>query len=328
MYDYLHHSQLFGRNKIMAYAVRYSQYGDPDVLSLDQIPTPEPGPGQVRIAVRVAGVNPIDWKLRRGFFASGQQPEGPTGTGLDAAGVIDAVGSEVRDWKVGDAVFGQVSTGAAATHALAEPDKLLAKPAWLSFEQAAALPVVVETAYRALGLLDLKAGQTLLIHAAAGGVGLTASQLALRQGVKVIGTASERNHEFLRELGVQPVTYGDGLAERVRAIASDGVDAVLDASGRDVLGVSVELTGDPNKVLTIADGRAPEYGVRCSYGSSGTPLPQVLAEALPLLQRGELRIPITHTFPLEQTADAHRLSEEGHVRGKIVITVPESLRSE
>ncbi|WP_436758899.1 NADP-dependent oxidoreductase [Streptosporangium sp. V21-05] len=352
----------------MSQAIRYDRYGGPEVLTLDDVPLPEPGPGQVRVAVRAAGVNGIDWKLRYGFMDPGQPPAGPVGVGVEFAGTVDAIGvgvgsgpapapglglglgsgsgsgagafagtgtgtgSETRTgvgaggWSLGQAVFGRVLSGAAATHVTVGTDDLLAMPAWLSFEQAAALPVAVDTAWRTLRQLDVKEGHTLLIHAVAGGVGLVAAQLARARGVRVVGTASPARHDFLRGLGVRPVEYGDGgdeLTGRVRAAAPEGVDAVLDASGRDVLAISVDLAGGPDRVVTIADGRAAEYGVRFSTGGAGgVPLAEVFAEVLPLLERGALRVPIERTFPLEGTADAHRLSEEGHLLGKIVITVP------
>jgi len=320
----------------MSQAIRYARYGGPEVLTLDDVPLPDPGPGQVRVAVRAAGVNGIDWKLRSGFMDRGPRPDGPTGVGVEFAGTIDALGAGagaglgkgVGCWSVGQAVFGRVLSGAAATHVPADVGNLLAMPAWLSFEQAAALPVAVETAWRTLRELDVKEGHTLLIHAVAGGVGLVAAQLARARGVRVVGTASSARHDFLRDLGVRPVEYGedgeDGedMAERVRAAAPEGVDAVLDASGRDVLAMSVELAGGPDRVVTIADGRAAEYGVRFSSGAGGDPLAEVFVEVLPLLERGALRVPIERTFPLERTADAHRLSEKGHLLGKIVITVP------
>ncbi|MER5644355.1 NADP-dependent oxidoreductase [Streptosporangium sp. NPDC002524] len=322
----------------MSQAIRYDRHGGPEVLTLDDVPLPEPGPGQVRVAVRAAGVNGIDWKLRYGFMDRGRLSAGPAGVGVEFAGTIDAIGAGAGAGtpagsaagqggrSVGRAVFGKVLSGAAATHVVVGTEHLLDMPAWLSFEQAAALPVAVETAWRTLRELDVKEGHTLLVHAVAGGVGLVAAQLARTRGVRVVGTASPARHDFLRELGVRPVEYGDGgdgLAERVRAAAPEGVDAVLDASGRDVLAVSVELAGGPDRVVTIADGRAAEYGVRFSTGGAGgVPLAEVFAEVLPLLERGALRVPIDTTFPLRRTADAHRLSEKGHVLGKIVITVP------
>lgn len=302
-----------------ARAVRYARYGDPGVLSLDAVELPEPGPGQVRIAVRAAGVNPYDSKVRRGLYANGDAPAAPARVGQECSGVVDALGPGVTAWSPGDAVFGLVPRSA-ATHVVVAADGLVAKPAWLTFVQAAALPVACETAYRAVRLLDVQASDVVLVHAAAGGVGMVASQLALARGARVIGTAGSANHEFLASLGVEPVRYGDGLAERVRSLAPAGVDAVLDASGRGVLPVSVELAGGPERVVTVADGSAAQYGVRASW-SADLPLPEVFEVVLPLVERGTVRMPIAATFPLDQVAAAHSLSETGHLRGKIVLTV-------
>lgn len=288
-------------------AVRYSAYGDAGVLVVDEVPIPVPGPGQVRVAVRAAGVNSIDWKLRSGLM--GGRLDGPAGTGLELSGVVDALGPGVEGLHVGQPVLGRAN-GTLADHVLAEPANLVPKPAALSWQEAAALPVAVETAHRVLGQLGVEAGRTLLIHAVAGGVGLAAAQLALAKGARVIGTASERHHAFLRELGVHPVTYGEGLEARV----SEPVDLVLDASGRDVLELSVRLTGDPGKVITIADPRAAEFGVRFSSGSTQpTRLDEIAGEL------AAVRLPIAAEFPLERAADAHRRSENGHLLGKIVV---------
>ncbi|MFI6786896.1 zinc-binding dehydrogenase [Nonomuraea sp. NPDC050383] len=323
------HAALAGRELVgkavllvTAEAVRYRRHGGPEVLELEEAPPPEPGPGQVRVAVRAAGVNPVDWKIRSGLM--GAPPDGPSGTGLELAGTVDAVGPGVTRWEVGRPVFGR-ATGALATHALASAGDLLAKPEWLAYERAAALPVAAETAYRALGLLGDPAGRTLLIHAVAGGVGLVAAQLAVARGATVVGTAGERHHAFLREIGIHPVTYGDGLEERLPG----PVDLVLDASGRDVLGLSVRLTGDPARVVTIADpAGAARHGVVFTTGSPGAPLEEVFAEVLPLVRDGALRLPIAEVFPLERAADAHRRSEDGHYLGKLVVAVAGDLNAE
>ncbi|MFI9553388.1 zinc-binding dehydrogenase [Nonomuraea endophytica] len=296
-------------------AVRYSEHGGAEVLRVDEVPIPVPGPGQVRVAVRAAGVNAVDWKIRGGAF--GIPLDGPTGTGLEFSGVIDAIGPDVdgasvdgAGWlRVGQAVVGRHG-GALADYVLAVPDDLALKPDGLTHVEAAALPVAVETAARALGLLGLEEGRTLLIHAVAGGVGLAAAQLAIRAGLRVVGTASEPHHPYLKGLGVHPVTYGEGLEERI----GEPVDLVLDASGRDVVAMSVRLTGDPDKVVSIADHGAGSHGARFSSGSSN---PIKLREI-----SGEIaatRLPIAAEFPLEQAADAHRLSEHGHYLGKIVV---------
>ncbi|MGV9306920.1 zinc-binding dehydrogenase [Nonomuraea sp. NPDC003727] len=287
-------------------AVRYREYGEADVLTVDEVPIPAPGPGQVRVAVRAAGVNALDWKFRRGYMVV--PLEEPAGTGIEVSGTIDALGEGVEGWSVGRPVFGRVATGGLADHVLADPAQLLPKPDHLSYEEAAALPVAAETAARTLAELDVEPGRRLLIHAVAGGVGLVAAQLARARGVEVVGTASEGHHAFLRDLGVTPVTYGDGWAER-----AGRVDAVLDASGRGVLADSVRLTGDAGKVVTIADPRAGEFGVRFSQGG---PDPEPVRQ---VVESGAVRMPIARVFPLEQAADAHRLSEDGHLLGKIVV---------
>ncbi|WP_205629659.1 NADP-dependent oxidoreductase [Jiangella muralis] len=301
-----------------ALAVRYTEYGGPAVLTLDAVELPEPGPGEVRVEVRAAGVNPFDCKARRGLYAHDGAPAEPVRVGLECSGVVDALGPDVEGWAVGDAVFG-LAPGSAATHVVVPAAGMVAKPGGLTFVQAAALPVACETAYRVVRLLDVQAGDVVLVHAAAGAVGLVASQLALARGARVIGTAGAANHDFLASLGVEPVLYGDGLAARVHAIAPDGVDAVADASGRDVLPVSIELAGGPERVVTIADGSASQYGVRASW-SADLPLPQVFETVLPLVEQGTVRMPIAATFPLEQVAAAQELSETGHLRGKIVLT--------
>ncbi|GGS68721.1 hypothetical protein GCM10010176_009000 [Nonomuraea spiralis] len=294
---------------VTAQAVRYHEHGGPEVLELAEVPLPQPGPGQVRVAVRAAGVNALDWKLRAGFHSP--PPDGPQGVGIELAGTVDALGPGVTGLEVDQAVFGQVAPGAAATYALAEAASLRPKPEHLSFVEAAALPVALETANRALDELGLRAGRTLLIHAVAGGVGLAAAQLALARGAKVIGTASAGHHAFLRDLGVVPVTYGDGLEERLPG----PVDLVLDASGRGEVELSVRLTGDPGKVLTIADPvGAGRHGVRFSTGSGG-PFP---VDVLP-------RVPVAEVFPLERVADAHRRSQDGHFLGKLVLDAETSL---
>ncbi|MGI5340235.1 NADP-dependent oxidoreductase [Streptomyces sp. CA-181903] len=304
----------------MPKAIRFSEYGDADTLRLTDVPLPEPGPGQVRVRVKAVGVNGIDWKIRKGFFGDGEPLRSPMGTGSELSGVVDAVGPGVTAWRAGQPVFGRSAhRSAAATHDLAAEDDLIAKPDWLTFEQAAALPIAVETAHRALRELGVSAGQTLLVHAAAGGVGLTATQLAAARGITVIGTASDRNHPFLRKIGATPVAYGDGLVERVRAAAPQGVDAVLDASGRGVLPDSIALAGGPDHVLTIADVTAAEHGVR--FSATPGPLTAAFEEVLPLLREGGLHMPVDSVYPLDRTADAQRHSENGHLQGKIIIKV-------
>jgi NADPH:quinone reductase-like Zn-dependent oxidoreductase len=292
-------------------AVRFDEFGGPDVLHVDEVEEPHPGPGQIRIAVRAAGVNPFDYKVRRGMVG-GDLPKVP---GLEAAGVVDEVGEGVQGVRPGDEVFGFTVGGAAAERALL--DDFDRKPAAMPWEVAGGLPVAVETAVRVLDELGVADGQTLLVNGAAGGVGSAAVQLARARGARVIGTAGEGNHAFLRELGAEPPPYGAGMVERVRALAPDGVDRALDTAGKGALPDLIEITGTPDHVITIADFNAAEHGVRVSTGAERAA--HALGEAARLFEAGCLRMPVAETFPFERAADAHRASETGHVRGKVIL---------
>ncbi|MEU7431153.1 NADP-dependent oxidoreductase [Streptomyces sioyaensis] len=303
-------------------AIIYNEFGGTEVLGLAETDKPEPGPGDVRVKVVTVGVNPLDHKRRYGWVEHFYPTTFPAVPGLEFAGVVDALGEGAGDeFAVGDEVFGWTRSGAYAEFALA--GDIARKPAALSFEAAATLPVAGETAQRVLGQLGLKEGETLLLHGAAGAVGQVAVQLAVALGATVIGTASPVNHDFLRTLGATPVAYGAGLAERVRALAPQGVDAVFDAAGQDVLPVSIALCGGTtDRVVTIADHGAAEHGVLFSAG--GTPSEQIragLAEHARLAVEGRLVVPVVKTFPLAEAAGAQELSETGHVRGKLVLRV-------
>lgn len=302
-------------------AVRFAEYGGPEVLRLDDVDEPHAAAGQVRVAVRAAGLNPIDWKIRKGAMAGGVPLSSPRTIGSDVAGVVDELGDGVVDVSVGDAIFGGTVGGATAEFAVL--DHYAPKPSGLSWAEAAGYPVAVETALRVLKLLDLAEGQTLIVNGAAGGVGIAAVQFARERGVRVIGTASEANHEFLRQLGVEPTTYGEGLVERVRALAPDGVDRAFDAAGHGALPALIELTGSPDNVVTIADFTAPEHGVRVTTGGESRSW-EALGQAAELHERGRFTLPVERTFAFSAAADAHRLSEDGHVRGKLVL-VPDEL---
>ena len=249
----------------MVKAVRFSQFGGPEVLEIVDLPDPHPGPGQVRIAVRAAGVNPSDWKKRKGLMDG----ELPQTMGHEAAGVVDELGEGVADVAVGDRVFGFSAEGAAQAE-LAVLSWYAPIPPSLDFPGAAALPAAIETATRALGQLGVGSGSTLLINGASGSVGSAAVQLAVVRGARVIGTASPANHQYLRSLGAEPVAYGEGLAGRVRALAPGGVDVALDIAGSGVLPELIELAGGAGHVVTVADfGGAQEHGVRFSSGDAG-----------------------------------------------------------
>ncbi|MEV7548875.1 NADP-dependent oxidoreductase [Amycolatopsis sp. NPDC089917] len=298
-------------------SIAFTEYGDSGVLHVLERELPEPGPGQVRVAVRAAGVNPIDWKIRAGLMAEVFPAAFPAVPGGDLSGVVDAIGEGVTAFAAGDEVLGS-GNGGYAEYVLADPAKLTRKPESLSWELAAALPAVVNTAYRALNLLDLEEGETLLIDGAAGGVGTVAVQLAVARGLSVVGTASEANHDYLRSLGAVPVQYGEGLVDRVRAVAPQGVDASFDASGHS-LSRLVELTGGPERVITIAAQDAADHGVRFTSGSPAEQVPGSLADGAALAAEGKLTLPISRVYPLAEAAAAQDESAAGHVRGKLVL---------
>ncbi len=297
-------------------AIRFARYGGPEVLELAEVEAPHAGPGQIRIAVRAAGVNGIDWKIRAGFMREMIPLPLPAGSGVDAAGLIDEIGTGVTGVAVGDEVFGSGS-GTYAENAVLSSWAL--KPAGLSFAEAAGYPVPVETAIRIINQVAVKPGQTLLVSGASGGVGSAVVQFARQRGVHVIGTASGSNQDYLRLLGAVPTTYGDGLVERVRALASDGVDAAFDIAGSGVIPELIELTGDPSKVLSIADFSAPEHGAQVS--STSTDSAAALGEAARLFAAGAFGIPVDRAFPLEEAGRAQAASAAGHVTGRIVITI-------
>ena len=297
-------------------AVTFTEYGEPDVLHVAEADAPRPGPGQVRIAVRAAGVNPIDWKARSGMIRDVMPLQFPVIDGREAAGVVDEVGPDVSGVAPGDEVFGFAVGGAAAEEAVL--DDFARKPAGLAWEEAAALPVAVETSLRVFGLLGGPGeGQTLVVNGAAGGVGVAAVQIARARGARVIGTASEANHEFLRSLEAEPTTYGDGMVQRIRALAPDGVDLAFDTAGKGGVPDLITLTGDPARVATIADFGAAALGVKVSGGGEGR-APGALDEAAALTAAGRLSMPV-RTFTFAEAGDAHRISFEGHVRGKLVL---------
>ncbi|MCT9091797.1 NADP-dependent oxidoreductase [Streptomyces sp. ASQP_92] len=298
-------------------AILYERFGGPEVLALGAADTPRPGPGQVRVKVAAAGVNPVDYRIRNGWMRHQFPVTFPAIPGLEVAGTVDELGEGVTGFAVGDEVFGHADTGAYAEYALAT--HIVAKPAGLTWEQVVALPVAGETSERVLNLLELAEGETLLIHGAAGVVGSVGVQLAVARGATVIGTASPENHAFLRELGAIPLAYGEGLVERVREAAPRGIDAVYDAAGKGALPDSIALRGGTtSRVVTIADTGAADLGV--VFSGDGTPDPRPIYEAhARLVAEGRLRIRHAETFPLAEAPKALELSEGGHTRGKLVI---------
>ena len=285
-------------------AVQYSSFGGPEVLEIAEVPAPHAGPGQIRIAVAAVGVNPIDWKVRQGLMGG----ELPAGTGYDAAGTVDELGEGVSGVSVGDRVFGQGERGTAAAD-FAVLTYWAPVPEGTSFVEAAGLTMPVETATRGLDLLGVADGRTVVIDGAAGGVGSAAVQIARLRGARVIGTASEGNHDYLRSLGAEPVVYGDGLADRVRALAPEGVDAAFDVAGGGQLPALIELAGGPDHVLTIADfEHGPALGVKLSGGPGTEYATQSIVDVVPEIEAGRFTVPPVQTFPLEQIAEAHRVS--------------------
>ncbi|WP_086662565.1 NADP-dependent oxidoreductase [Lentzea kentuckyensis] len=311
-------------------ALQFSQYGPADLLHVAEVAEPHAGPGQVRIAVRASGVTPGDTYLRSGMFGerlSSRLPL-PHVPGVDAAGVVDEVGEGVTGANTGDEVFGMVDL-ALLGGANAEFAVLAAwapKPAALSWEQAGGAAANVETATRALDLLGVRDGTTLLIAGAAGGVGTVAIQLAAARGARVIGTTGPSSQDLVASLGATPVEYGEGLAERVAAALSrpphDGgaVGAVLHCAG--TVPDLISIAGSPDRVVTIAD-LSGDHGIRLTHTAAGPDAdPQALhglAIAAALAEQGAFTVPLAEVFPLAQGADAHRLSETGHAHGKIVL---------
>ncbi|MEU5306918.1 NADP-dependent oxidoreductase [Streptomyces noursei] len=294
--------------------VSFAEFGGPDVLHLEEAEEPHAGPGRIRVAVRAAGVNPVDWRIREGQFQQARPIELPAGVGQDASGVVDEVGEGVDGVEVGDHVFGRGSGTYAEFAVLSAWARM---PVGLSFEEAAGYPSVVETALRIIRQVGVQTGQTLLVSGASGGVGSAVLQIARDRGITVIGTAGVANQDYLRSLGALPTTYGEGWVERVRQLGH--VDAALDLAGSGVIRELLELTGHPQKVISIADLDAPALGARYS-GVTGN-VPQALTEAVDLISRGKLRIPVEKTYPLAEAAAAHIDSQAGHTRGRRVVVV-------
>ncbi|MEV5352741.1 NADP-dependent oxidoreductase [Streptomyces sp. NPDC086081] len=305
-------------------AISYSRYGGPEVLAFGEVRDPVVGPDAVLVKVRAAAVNPVDWKAREGHLAGILAPVFPVVPGWDLAGVVVRPGVAVSEFGAGDEVIGYVredflSRGTFAEYVAAPLRTLARKPRNLTWEEAAGLPLVGLTAYQVLRkVLEVKRGETVLVHAAAGGVGSIAVQLGIHLGARVIGTASEANHDFVRGLGGEPVTYGEGLGERVRGLAPEGVDAVFDTVGGDALKVSANLLAPEGRLVSVADTEVVNYGGRYYFVR---PDAEDLRRLSELAEQGVLGVHVDETFPLERAADAHRRNQEGRTRGKIVVTV-------
>ncbi|MGC4768381.1 NADP-dependent oxidoreductase [Micromonospora sp. DT44] len=307
------------------FAVQYDRFGGPEVLHLGTTDAPRPRAGQIRIRVHAAGVSPVDIGLRSGRTPMSARLPLPHIPGVDAAGTVDEIGDDVDGVTFGDHVFGivELATLGGASAQFAVLQLWTHKPTTMPWTQAGAAGTSVETATRALDLLDLRPGMTLLVDGAAGGVGSIAVQLAAARGVHVIGTVRADNHDLLRQLGATPVTYGPDLTTRLDAVGATRIDRALDVAGAGSLAELLHLTGDPTAVVTLADFTAPTHGVRLSMGQlAGEPDGRHgLPAAAELFTEGRFRVPIEAAFPLPKVADAHRTAERGSRRGKIVLTV-------
>jgi NADPH:quinone reductase-like Zn-dependent oxidoreductase len=307
----------------VSFAVVATGFGGPEMLSVVDEPEREPSAGEVRVRVHAAGVNPWDFKSYSPAMSGGTLP---VRLGAEASGVVDAVGSEVDGVRVGDEVIAYRAPGA-YTDALVVPvSALTPKPAELSWEQAAGLMLTGVTAVHALTAADVGAGETVLIHAAAGGVGLMAVQLAAARGTRVIGTASERNHDLLRSLGAVPVAYGPGLLDRVRAVAPDGVDAAIDLVGNDeAIDVSLELVRPASRVVSAVAMQRRADGITLIGGGPGAdPGTEIRtaarAQLAELARAGSIEVLVERAYPMTAAAEAHRALQQGHTVGKLVLT--------
>jgi NADPH:quinone reductase-like Zn-dependent oxidoreductase len=297
-------------------AVQFHSYGGPEVLEWADAPEPSPGPGQVRIAVRAASVNPIDWKKLSGAFAGGAAVDGVGYLGVDAAGVVDQVGEGVTGVSIGDDVFGNGSNTQAEYAVL---NAWAPKASSIDWAVAAAAGVSGETAERGLRLLSVKAGDTVFVDGGAGGVGSVTVQMAVARGARVIASAGQGNQDYLKEIGATPVLYGEGVADRVRDAAGGGVDAVFDVAGKTPIEELIGLVPEPSQVVSIANFTAGQAGARVTAGSGDESRPQeALAQVAELLASNKVVIKV-QTFPFARAAEAYRISTAGHVRGKLVL---------
>ncbi len=305
-------------------AMTYKEYGNPDVLELTDAPLPKVGPGMVLIKVKAASVNPVDWKIMAGYLDEAMDLQFPAIPGWDVAGVIESVGIDAPHFQPGDEVisYGRkdyVHGGSFAEY-ISLPERVLARrPKSLDWAGSAGLPLAGLTAYQVLTRLKLTENETVLIHGGAGGVGTLGIQIAAALGARVLATASEKNHDFVRSLGAEPVTYGDGVADRVLALVPGGVDVVADFVGGNLAATLAVLT-DGGRHASIADSEVEQHGGTWMWVN---PIGSDLQELADLVDKHGIQVKIDSSFPLEEAADAFRLSMDGHARGKIVVTVDE-----
>ncbi|GAB3949005.1 NADP-dependent oxidoreductase [Streptomyces sparsus] len=300
-------------------AAAIDSFGGPEVVELLEVETPAPGPGEVRVRVKAAGIQASDCAVRGGWTPPGQTLSFPQKIGNEFAGVVDQIGEGADGFDIGSEVLGWAMLAGHAEYLVVPTDQIVAKPAAMPWTVAGVLSASGQTAHTALDRLKVGKGDTLLVHAAAGGVGTVAVQLARAYGANVVGTASPRNHDYLRSLGAVPVEYGAGLVQRVRQAAPQGVTAILDGAGGEALDASVELLDNRDRIGTLVGfERVEELGILALFSQRST---ERLQELVELHTQGKLRIEIARTFGLAEAADAHREVETRHVRGKVAIVM-------
>lgn len=305
----------------MSRSVQYQTFGGPENLQIVNGPIPEPGPGEIRVKVAFAGLNPVDFKIFRGGpLAEMFGAELPSGVGNDLAGVVDRVGEGVSTFAPGDQIFGAARNRAIADFVVISEDSALPVPPGLSLETGAVLWVAGSTAWALVESLNLSAADTVLVSAAAGGVGVIAAQLAKLKGAAVIGTASAANHEYLRGIGVLPVAYGEGLAERLREAAPEGITAMIDAHGAASITAGL-AAGIPAARISSAAAHSPDELQGARAVGSADAKTEDLAAVAKLLAEGVIDVPIDSRYPLDQVQQAYVRAEAGHLRGKIVISL-------
>ena len=294
-------------------AVAFTEFGGPEVLRVLDLPEPHAGPGQVRVRVRAAGVQPYDAAVRAGWEPPGLKLGWPRVPVNEFAGVVDE-----GELEAGTEVLGFTAVQAAAEYIVVPATDVTPKPPDMPWEVAGGFTAGTQTASIALEALNLREGETLLVHGAAGSVGTAAVQLARLQGARVVGTASEANQDYLREIGAIPVRYGEGVADRVRAAAGGQVDAVFDVAGKTPIEQLTSLVSAPSRVLSIANFAAAQAGARVTGGGEDSRPREALAEVAELLAQNKLVIKV-QTFPFDRAAEAYRISQNGHLRGKLVL---------
>ncbi len=304
----------------MPKAVRFNQYGGLDVLQVVDVEQPVPGPGQVLVKVKAAGINPGEASIRKGLLASRWPATFPSGQGSDLAGVIAALGEGVQSFAVGDEVIGFTNNRASqAEFVVVEASDLTLRPRNVPWEVAGSLFVAGATAYAAIRAVSLQKGDTLAVSGAAGGVGTIVVQMAVKAGAKVIGLAGPTHHQWLSDHGVIPVTYGEGVEERIRTATDNSLDAFIDTFGADYVELALKLGVRPERIDTISNFEAvAKYGIKAE-GNAQAASAAVLADLAQRIDQGELEIPIAHVYPLADVREAYRELEQRHTLGKIVL---------